>query len=70
MDGLEQEYGARLSFERVDYNTQRGQALARRYNVRAHPTVLVVDTEGAAVATILGVPARERVAEAIRRVAR
>jgi thioredoxin-related protein len=65
VDGLEQTYGDRLAFERVDYTSARGQALARRFLVRAHPTVLVIDRAGQVVANIPGVPRREQVAAAI-----
>ena len=65
MDGLEQTYGARLRFVHVDFNSTEGQALAVRYQVRGHPTILVIDRAGTARSTIIGVPTREQVEQAI-----
>jgi thioredoxin-related protein len=70
VDGLERQYGQKLGFERVDFDTSRGQRLARRYQVRAHPTVLVIDRAGAKAASIPGVPTAEQVAAEIERVLR
>ncbi|HWQ11861.1 MAG TPA: thioredoxin family protein [Roseiflexaceae bacterium] len=69
MDGLERQYGGRIRFVRVNFDAPEGQHLARRYLVRAHPTVLIIDRAGEAVASIPGVPARARVEQEIRRVA-
>ena len=69
MDGLEQNYGTRLRFMRVDFNSTTGQQLAARYKIRGHPTIVLVDGAGMARATIIGVPKRERVEEAISEVA-
>jgi thioredoxin-related protein len=66
VDGLEQSYGTRLRFMRVDFNSTTGQELAARYLVRGHPTIVVIDSEGRARATIIGVPTRERVEQAIK----
>ena len=66
MDGLEQTHGTRLRFMRVDFNSPAGQELAARYQVRGHPTIVVIDSEGRARATIIGVPTRERVEQAIK----
>jgi hypothetical protein len=68
VDGLEREYGARLRVERVDYNSPRGQALARRFLVRAHPSVLVIDRSGAASASITGVPTRAQLVATVEQV--
>ena len=69
MDGLEQTYGTRLHIMRVDFNSTAGQELAARYRVRGHPTIVVIDRAGTAQATIIGVPTRERVEQAIKEVA-
>ena len=65
MDGLEQTYGDRLRFVRVDFNSSDGQALAQRYRVRAHPTIVVIDRTGVARTTVFGVPKREELEQAI-----
>ena len=69
MDGLEQSYRTRLRFMRVDFNSATGQELAARYQVRGHPTIVVIDRAGTVRATIIGVPTRERVEQAIKDVA-
>jgi len=65
-DRLEQAYGTRLRFLRVDFNSSAGQELAVRYQIRGHPTIVVIDRVGRARATIIGVPTRERVEQAIK----
>jgi len=69
VDGLEQTHGTRLRFMRVDFNSPAGQELAARYQVRGHPTIVVIDRAGTVRATIIGVPTRERVEQAIKDVA-
>ncbi|MEP7189209.1 MAG: hypothetical protein ABI901_08475 [Roseiflexaceae bacterium] len=68
MDGLEQTYGDRVSVMRIDFNSEQGQALAQRYLVRNHPTIVVIDRSGTARATIFGVPKRLEVEQAIAKV--
>ena len=51
---------------RVDFNSPAGQELAARYQVRGHPTIVVIDRSGTVRATIIGVPTRERVEQAIK----
>jgi thioredoxin-related protein len=54
---------------RVDFNSPAGQELAARYRVRSHPTIVVIDRAGTGRTTIIGVPTRERVEQAIKDVA-
>ena len=65
MDGLEQIYAKRLRFMRVDFNSPEGQALATRYQVRGHPSILLIDRSGVVTTTIIGIATRERVEQAI-----
>ena len=51
---------------RVDFNSPAGQELAARYQVRGHPTIVVIDRSARVRATIIGVPTRERVEQAIK----
>jgi thioredoxin-related protein len=69
VDGLEQTYGTRLHVMRVDFNSSTGQELAARYQVRGYPTIVVIDRAGVARSTIIGVPTRERVEQAIKEAA-
>jgi thioredoxin-related protein len=68
VDGLEQTYGTRLHMMRVNFNSSAGQDLAARYQVRGHPTIVIIDYAGLSRATIIGVPRRERVEQAIKEV--
>jgi thioredoxin-related protein len=54
---------------RVDFNSTTGQEFAAHYQVRGHPTIVIIDSEGRARATIIGVPSRERLEQAIKDVA-
>jgi len=54
---------------RVDYNSADGQALAQRYLVHGHPTIVIIDRSGTVQETIIGVPTRERVEQAIKQLA-
>ena len=65
MDGLEQTYATRLRFMRVNFNSPEGQALAAHYQVRGHPTILLIDRSGVVTTTIIGIATRERVEQAI-----
>jgi thioredoxin-related protein len=51
---------------RIDFNSSAGQELAARYQVRGHPTIVVIDRSGTARATMIGVPTRERVEKAVQ----
>ena len=53
---------------RIDFNSDQGQALAQRYLVRNHPTIVVIDRSGMVRATIFGVPNRLEVERAIANV--
>jgi hypothetical protein len=68
VDGLEQQYGSRLRFVRVDFNSPEGQSLAERYRIRGHPQVLILDRAGAVREVFRGVPdpaAMTRVIDAV-----
>jgi len=66
VDGLEQTYGIRLHFMGADFNSTPSQELAARYQVRSHPTIVIIDRSHKARASIIGVPTRERVEQAIK----
>lgn len=73
MDGLEQQYGQKITFERVNFTSERGQSLARRYQVRAHPAIVVIDASGTATLSIpgqIGPAERARIVVALENVSR
>lgn len=65
MDGLEQEYGDRVAFQRLDFNTPQNRAPAGRYRVNAHPAIVIIRPDGTTAATIVGVPERAQIAAAL-----
>jgi thioredoxin-related protein len=65
VDGLEQRYRGRLAVRRVDYNSTAGRQLAQRYQVRAHPAVVVIDRQSEAIYAQAGIPDAGRVEQAI-----
>lgn len=46
VDGLEQEYGGAMAFDRVNAGTKLGRSLMRQYGVRGHPSYVIVDPQG------------------------
>ncbi len=46
VNGLEQEYGHRVVFERVDANTESGRLRFQAYRLRGHPGFVLVDAQG------------------------
>ena len=50
---------------RVDYNSAAGRQFAQRYQVRAHPAVVVIDKQGQAIYAQPGIPDAGRVEQAI-----
>jgi hypothetical protein len=46
VNGLEQQYGARLAFESRDATAAANQASMRAYGLRGHPSYAIVDQSG------------------------
>ncbi len=66
VDGLEQEYGNRMTFQRLNAAWE-GQALFQRYNLPGHPAYVIVDKQGNVVWRFVGQTTRETLEQAIRR---
>jgi thioredoxin-related protein len=65
VDRLEQELAGQAQVVRVNLISQTGVDLARRYGVRATPTLLVFDGAGNVVYSQAGIPNRAAVLEAV-----
>jgi thioredoxin-like negative regulator of GroEL len=65
VDGLEAEYGERVTFQRLNVNEAGGSAAAQAYRVRGHPAIVVLDAGGNLVWSRVGVQPREAVAGAL-----
>ena len=65
MDRLENELEGQAEVIRVNVMSSLGMTLARRYGVRATPTLLVFDGAGNVVHIEVGVPNRDAVRTAV-----
>jgi thioredoxin 1 len=67
VDGLEEEYGDRVAFQRMNVDQADGRAAAKTYGVRGHPAIIVLDAGGNVVFSRVGVQPREDVAAALEK---
>lgn len=60
MNGLEDEYAdAAIEFMRLDANSAEGAAIQSSYNLRGHPSIVIVDETGQAVEKYVGAQSAE-----------
>ncbi len=62
VDGLEEQYGDQVSFQRVNVDEKDGKALAQRYRVRGHPAIVILDAADNVIWSRVGVLPRADVA--------
>jgi thioredoxin-related protein len=65
VDGIESDLEGRAQVIRLSVMSSVGSEAARRYGVRAVPTLIVFDGEGRLVEQIAGVPSRKGVVEQV-----
>ena len=65
MDRIEKQLLGRASVIRVNVATATGIDVARKYDIRATPTTLVIDGEGNVVYTHVGVPSAGAISQAV-----
>jgi len=65
VDGLEEEYGGRVAFQRMNLDEQAGRLAAQTYRARGHPAIVVLDARGKVVWSRVGVQSVEDVASAL-----
>ncbi len=46
MNGLEQEYGNRIVFQKLNADEPDGRAALKAYKAAGHPTVIIIDADG------------------------
>ncbi|MCC7352164.1 MAG: hypothetical protein IT330_00300 [Anaerolineae bacterium] len=46
VDGLEQKYGDRVAFQRLNVNLAEGKATLEYYRLRGHPSYVILDNDG------------------------
>lgn len=64
MDGLEAEYGDRVAFLRLDA-AHEGRAAFLAYELRGHPSYVILDTQGRVLWSLVGRHPASRLAVAI-----
>ena len=52
--GLETEFAEQLAFEQRDANTEAGKTTMQAYNLRAHPSYIIVAPDGKLVWSLTG----------------
>lgn len=65
VNGLEDEYGAQVTFQHLNAAAE-GRQLFQRYNLRGHPSYVILNTEGDVVWRRVGEVPRETLAEALQ----
>ena len=69
VDRLEKELEGQAEVLRVNVMTRLGLEIARKYGVRATPTLLIFDGEGSVVYSQPGTPNRDAVHQAVAQLA-
>jgi len=46
VNGLEQKYGDRIAFQKLNADEPDGRAALKAYNAPGHPTVILIDANG------------------------
>lgn len=64
VNGLEDEYDDRITFQRLNA-AEEGQALFQQYNLRGHPSYVILDTRGEVVWRFAGQTSRATLRQAI-----
>ena len=65
VDGLEEDYGSRVAFQRLNVDGHNGRAAAQTYRVRGHPAIVVLDAQGKVIWSRVGVQSRDDIASAL-----
>ena len=66
VNGLTDEYEAQVEFRRIDANTADGKKLFRSFNLRGHPSYVILNPGGELIWAGLGEQPSENLAEQIR----
>lgn len=67
VDGLEETYGDRIVFRRVNADKDNGPAIVRTYHVLGHPTIILVDRNGKELERFVGPQSVETLQDAIEK---
>jgi hypothetical protein len=67
VDGLAQDYGDRIVFQRLNAR-QEGEPLFRQYRLRGHPAYVILDKRGQVAWQQIGEVSRQDLVDGIERV--
>jgi len=67
VDGLAQDYGERIVFQRLNAQ-QEGEQLFRQYRLRGHPAYVILDQRGQVAWQQIGEVSRQELVTALERV--
>ena len=65
VNGLEMNFEDQIAFQHLDVNQPAGQLLSQAYQVRSHPTLLLLDTQGDVLWKHVGIISEADLAQAI-----
>lgn len=65
VNGLEDEYGDQMTFQYLNAAAE-GRQLFQRYNLRGHPSYIILNTEGDVVWRLVGEVPRETLTGALQ----
>ena len=66
VDGLEEEFKGVIAFERRNANSEEGKATMGAYDLRVHPSYVIVAPDGKVLWTGLGDMQAEKLSEQLR----
>jgi hypothetical protein len=66
VDGLEEKYGDKVEFRRIDANSPTGKAAYQAYSLRGHPGFVLLSPDGMVLWSGLGEQTAEALEEPIR----
>ncbi len=69
VDELEKEFSGRVAVYQFDTALESSQALQRQWDLRGHPTIAVIDSEGVLVQSFYGSYPKENLQRAMEAVA-
>ena len=65
--GLETEFAGQLAFEQRDANTEKGKTTMQIYNLRAHPSYVIVTPDGKSLWSLTGQASADQLRTQIKR---
>src|SRR5262245_38889808 len=66
VDGLERDYEGQIFVQRVNAYEGDGPAIMAAYQIKGHPTFLIIDRQGQEVNRLIGPQSPEKLAEALQ----